>query len=89
MRVKQLRRRELHTLLPYFHNDDEYSAHAFPEADSADNDDNNDYSWREYAEDGSEYDIYPEDYETEDDYLFDLEMAKEDADDEEDGEDII
>ena len=80
-------------LLPSFdidnETDDEYSAHALSEVDSDDNDKNNDYSWRDYAEDGSEYDIYPEDYETEDDYLIDLEMAKEDADDGEDGEDII
>ena len=69
-------------LLPSFYTDnetdDEYSTRAISEADS---DDNHDYSWRDYAEDGSEYGLYPEDYETEEDYLFDLEMAKDDEDD--------
>ena len=36
-----------------------------------------DYSWREYAEDGSEYGLYPEDFEWEYDYLTALEDAKE------------
>ena len=71
-----------------FATDDEDSTHSFSEVDSEDINDNHDYSWRDYAEDGSEYDIYPEDYETEEDYLFDLEIAKEDSDEDEDGEDM-
>ena len=37
----------------------------------------NDYSWRELVEDGSEYGLYPEDFEWEYDYLTALEDAKE------------
>ena len=35
-----------------------------------------DYSWRENTEDGSDYDIFPEDYETEEEYLEALEDAR-------------
>lgn len=41
---------------------------------NAGSDDDN-YSWREYAEDGSEYGLYPEDFE----YEYDYEEALEDA----------
>lgn len=34
------------------------------------------YRWRKYCGDGSQYGIYPEDYETADDYVEALEMAK-------------
>lgn len=36
----------------------------------------NDYSWRFFVEDGSDYDIFPEDYETEEEYEEALEEAK-------------
>ena len=49
-----------------------------------------DYSWREYTEDGSDYDIFPEDYETEEEYLDALEdaqyYANQYCDDDEDNE---
>ena len=35
------------------------------------------YEWRKYCEDGSEYDIYPEDYENEEEYQLALEEAME------------
>lgn len=38
--------------------------------------DDDDYSWREYAEDGSEYGLYPEDFEYEYDYDKTLEDAR-------------
>lgn len=38
-----------------------------------------DYSWREYAEDGSEYGLYPENFEYEYDYEETLENAREAA----------
>ena len=41
--------------------------------------DDDDYSWREYAEDGSEYGLYPEDFEYEYDYEEALEAAREAA----------
>lgn len=40
--------------------------------------DEEDDSWRDYCEDGSEYDIDPEDYETEEEYEEALEEAKDD-----------
>ena len=47
-----------------------------------------DTSWRDFCEDGSEYFIYPEDYDTEEDYIEALETAKEEAEtDDDDDED--
>ena len=40
-----------------------------------------DTSWRDFCEDGSEYFIYPEDYDTEEDYIEALETAKENFED--------
>ena len=39
------------------------------------------YEWRDYCEDGSDYDIYPEDYETEEEYMEALQEAKDEAED--------
>lgn len=48
-----------------------------------------DTSWRDFCEDGSEYFIYPEDYDTEEDYIEALETAKEEAEADDDDEDIF
>ena len=41
----------------------------------SDEDDEDDYSWRDFCEDGSDYGIFPEDYETEEEYEAALEEA--------------
>lgn len=43
------------------------------------NADEEEYAWRDYAEDGSEYGLYPEDFEYEYDYEEALEAAREAA----------
>ena len=48
----------------------------FKECTKEDNDDDEDYGWREFCEDGSEYGISPEDYEDEWEYEEALEEAK-------------
>ena len=57
------------------------------EIDNDSSEDVPDYTWRESCEDGSDYDIFPEDYETEEEYLEALEEAKYYEDNNEDDSD--
>ena len=42
-------------------------------------DDEEDFEWRDFCEDGSDYGVYPEDYETEEEYMDALEEAMDEA----------
>lgn len=54
----------------------DYSSEYIHHSISDDDNDSIDNSWRDFCEDGSEFDIDPEDYETEDDYTEALEEAQ-------------